>query len=89
MASQSPVLKIEAAPGDAPRAIEQLDGDLLVPAGARPVLERALLLAEQALAPSQREELAALAQARLLLGIERVDTARQTMLANLVRVRRI
>ena len=89
MTPRCPILKIQAAPGDAPRAFEQLDGDLLVPAAARPIIERALALVQEALAPEQCAERAALAQAMRLLGIEKIDTPRQALLANLVKVRPI
>jgi hypothetical protein len=89
MARQCPILKIEAAPGDAPLAVEQLNGDLLLPANARPVLEQALLMAEDALPESNSAELAALVHARRLLGIEKVDTAKETLLSNLLKIRAI
>jgi hypothetical protein len=89
MASRCPLLTIEIAPGDALLAMEQLDGALLIPAAARPVIEAALLLAQQSLSPAQSDELDALAHAMRLLGIEQVDTAEQTLLANLLVVRPI
>jgi hypothetical protein len=89
MASLCPLLTIEIAPGDALLAMEQLDGALLIPAAARPVIEAALLLAQQSLSPAQSDELDALAHAMRLLGIEQVDTAEQTLLANLLVVRPI
>ena len=87
MPSPYPILSIEAAPGDPPRAIEQLNGDLLVPAAARPVIAQALLLAQESLAPDRAEELARLEDARRLLAIEPIDTDRQTLAANLGKVR--
>jgi hypothetical protein len=87
MASLYPILKIEAAPGDPPRAVEQINGDLLVPAAARPLIAQALLLAQDALPRNCVEELDRLEEARRLLGIVRIDLARQTMLANLGKVR--
>ncbi|HWI78908.1 MAG TPA: hypothetical protein VNS31_06900 [Ramlibacter sp.] len=87
MASQYPILNIEAAPGDPPRAVEQLNGDLLVPAAARTLIAQALLLAEDALPDGRTEELARLAHVRCLLGVVRIDTARQTLLANLGKIR--
>ena len=89
MASECPILRIEAAPGDAPLAVEQLNGDLLVPAAARPVVEQALLRAEEALPQDRHDELAALEHARALLGIEKPDTHRETLLANLLKVKPI
>jgi len=87
MASQYPILKIESAPGDPPRAVEQINGDLLVPAAARPLIAKALLLAEEAVPMDCAGEHAALAQTRRLLGVVRVDTAKQTLLANLGKIR--
>ncbi|MGZ5786231.1 MAG: hypothetical protein ACXWJM_09955 [Ramlibacter sp.] len=87
MASSYLILKIEAAPGDPPRAVEQINGDLLVPAAARPLIAQALLLAEDALLQDRTDELARLQDARRLLGIVRVDNARQTLLANLGKIR--
>jgi hypothetical protein len=87
MASQYPILNIEAVPGDPPRAIEQLNGDLLVPAAVRPLIAQALLLAQEALALDRADELARLEDARRLLGIEPIDTTRQTLAANLGKVR--
>jgi hypothetical protein len=81
------ILRIEAAPGDPPRAIEQLNGDLLVPVAARELIAQALLSAEGALSRDRADELARLEDARRLLGIVRVDTARQTLLANLGKIR--
>ena len=87
MASQYPILNIEAAPGDPPRAVEQLNGDLLVPAAARPLIAQALLLALEAVPPDRRDELTRLEHVRRLLGIVRIDRAKQTLLANLGRIR--
>jgi hypothetical protein len=90
MASRCPLLTIEIAPGDALLAMEQLDGALLIPAAARPVIERALLLAQQSLTPAQSDEFDALSHAMQLLGIEPVvDTGEQALLANLLVVRPI
>jgi hypothetical protein len=86
MASQYPILNIERAPGDPPRAVEQLNGDLLVPASARPLLAQAVLLAQQAIPQDRTDELARLEQVRRLLGVVRVDTAKQTLLANLGKI---
>jgi hypothetical protein len=86
MATDSTIFTIEAAPGDAPRAVEQPNGDLLVPANARPLIAQALLQAEQALAADPDKELPALKEARRLLGIER---PKRSWLSNLYRVRPI
>ena len=87
MAIQYLIFGIEAAPGDKPRAVEQVNGDLLLPAAGRPILEQALLLAEAALPRDRTAELEALVDARRLLGVEKVDTERQALLANLMKVR--
>jgi hypothetical protein len=81
------ILSIEAVPGDAPRGMEQPNGDLLVPADVRPLIAKALLQAEAALA-DQRNELQGLAQARQLLGIDKVEK-KAGWLANLYRLRPI
>ena len=81
-----PILNIEFAPGDAPRAVEQVNGDLLLPAACRPTLEQALLMAEDVLDEGHENERAALAAARRLLGVERVDREMQTVQANLLKV---
>jgi hypothetical protein len=83
------ILRIEAAPGDPPRAVEQLNGDLLVPVAAREMIAQALLRAEEALPRDRADELAQLRDARRLLGIVRVDLARQTLLANLRKIRAV
>jgi hypothetical protein len=87
MASQYPILNIEAAPGDPPRAIEQLNGDLLVPAAARPLIAQALLLAQEALSPDRTDDAERLEHACRLLAVVRIDTAQQTLLANLGKIR--
>jgi hypothetical protein len=87
MASLYPILNIEAAPGDPPRAVEQINGDLLVPAAARPLIAQALLRAQEALPAACAEEWERLDDARRLLGIVRIDLATQTVLANLGKVR--
>jgi hypothetical protein len=89
MASQYPILNIQAAPGDPPRAVEQLNGDLLVPFAARPLIAQALLQAQEALPRQCTDELARLEHARRLLGIVRVDTAALTLRANLEKIRPI
>ena len=87
--TQLPIIGIEFAPGDEPRAVEQLNGDLLLPAQGRPVVEHALLMAEEALPEECREELRALANARRLLGIVKVDHEQERQAAQLLTVRAI
>lgn len=89
MDSNTPIIGIEFVPGDEPRAVEQLNGDLLVPAAARPTLEQALLMAEEALPAERRAELNALADVRRMLGIPKVDAQRERELAQLLVVRAI
>lgn len=86
MNSQSTIFSIEAAPGDAPRGVEQPNGDLLLPADARPLIEQALLQIEEGFFADLDAELPALKEARRLLGIEKPE-ARPTWLTNLYRVR--
>lgn len=87
MTMNRPVLKIERVPGDFPRAMEQLDGDLLVPAQARPLLERALLQAEEALDADDPAR-SLLLRACHMLGVERRAAAPATT-GNLLKVRPI
>jgi hypothetical protein len=68
MSDDITIFSIQTAPGDVPRGVEQPNGDLLLPAGARCLIELALLQVELAL-PGQ-PELAAVERARQLLGIE-------------------
>jgi hypothetical protein len=82
------ILSIEAVPGDAPRGMEQPNGDLLLPANARPLIADALLQAELALANQQPTDLAALREAIQLLNIERPEP-KCPWLGNLYRVRAI
>jgi hypothetical protein len=89
MASQTVIIGIELAQGDEPRAVEQLNGDLLLPAAGRPMLEQALLMAEEALPDECRVELKALEDARRLLGIRKVDVEQERELAQLLTVRPI
>jgi hypothetical protein len=88
MASQSQqyVFSIEFAPGEELRAVEQVNGDLLVPCAARASLEAALLKAEDALPKECREELQRLADARRLLGIAKPDPEKDRFLAQLTTV---
>src|SRR3954466_9016641 len=83
------ILRIERAPGDLPRAVEQLNGDLLVPAEARPLIEKALLLAQDGLTADRLLELAALGKAQNILGVRRPGGRRDTQSANLLTVRPI
>lgn len=85
----TPILAIELAPGDEPRAVEQINGDLLLPAEARPTIEKALLAAEEALPAECRAEIQALVDARRLLGIVKPDRERDRLLAHLTTVREI
>lgn len=64
------ILTIETAPGDSPRGIEQPNGDLLLPAAARPLIEQALLKAELALLIHQYCERAAIIEAKRVLNVE-------------------
>jgi hypothetical protein len=89
MASDTPIIRIELVPGDEPRAMEQLNGDLLLPAAGRPMLQQALLMAEEALPDECTVELKAIEDARRLLGIQKVDADRERELAQLLLVRKI
>jgi hypothetical protein len=80
------ILSIEAVPGDAPRGMEQPNGDLLLPANARPLVAQALLQAELALASGEPADLPALKEAIRLLNIERPEP-KAPWLGNLYRVR--
>ena len=71
--SEYTILSIEAVPCDAPRALEQPNGDLLLPADARPLVAQALLDARSALAAGEPPDLGALEIAMDLLGIERTE----------------
>lgn len=75
------ILSIEAVPGDAPRGMEQPNGDLLVPAHVRPLLATALLQAEEG-------NVQALVKAMQLLGIEKPEK-KPGWLGNLYRLRPI
>jgi hypothetical protein len=86
MATQTLIFGIELAPGDEPRALEQVNGDLLLPAASRPTLEKALLMAEDALPPDCKAELQALVDARRLLGVEKPDPEKERLLADLLKV---
>ena len=83
---QTFIFGIELAPGDEPRAVEQVNGDLLVPSAARARLERALLLAEDALPAECKAELQALVDARRLLGVAKPDREKQRLHAQLLTV---
>jgi hypothetical protein len=86
MAMDTTIFSIEAAPGDAPRGVEQPNGDLLLPATARPLIAQALLEVEQTFFADLEGELPAFQQARRLLGIEKPE-AKDAWHANLYRVR--
>jgi hypothetical protein len=88
MSMEVTILSIESAPGDAPRGVEQPNGDLLLPANVRPVLEEALLKVELALALDRHGQLATLKEAKRLLGIEQPQV-QPSWLNNLYRVRGI
>ena len=83
---QTLIFGIELAPGDEPRAVEQVNGDLLLPREARPALEQALLMAEDALPPQSKSELKALADVRRMLGIAKPDRAKEKLHADLLKV---
>jgi hypothetical protein len=86
MSRDTTIFSIEAAPGDVPLGVEQPNGDLLVPAGARPIIEQALLEVELAFFADLETELPALKEVRLLLGIEKPQ-AKNAWHTNLYRVR--
>jgi hypothetical protein len=86
MSSQQYVFAIEFAPGDELRAVEQVNGDLLVPCAARSQLEAALLKAEDALPKECRDDLQRLAEARRMLGIAKPDPEKDRLLAHLTTV---
>lgn len=67
------ILSIESAPGDAPCCVEQPNGDLLIPASARPLIAEALLKAELALFMHQYVERAAVIEAKRLLNIDQPE----------------
>jgi len=80
------IFAIEFAPDDELRAVEQINGDLLVPAGARPQLEETLLKAEDALPRECAEERQRLADVRRLLGIVKPDPEKDRLLAHLTTI---
>ncbi|MDP3821719.1 MAG: hypothetical protein Q8R33_09600 [Burkholderiales bacterium] len=82
------ILSIETAPGDVPRGMEQPNGDLLLPANARPLVAQALLQAELALTSDEPVDLPALKEAIRLLNIERPEP-KCSWLGNLYRVREL
>jgi hypothetical protein len=86
--SQQTIFSLESAPGDAPKAVEQPNGDLLLPANVRPLLAQALVAAEQAASEGKPVDPSLLKRARQLLGVEMPDTSRK-WLGNLFRVRPI
>ena len=86
MAMETTIFSIEEAPGDMPRGAEQPNGDLLLPASARPLIAQALLDIEQGFFADLETELPAFRQARRLLGIEKPE-AKDAWRTNLYRVR--
>ncbi len=86
--SKPVIFSLETVPGDAPKAVEQPNGDLLLPANVRPLLAQALVAAEQALADGKPVDLSLLRRARQLLGVDMPDRKR-TWLGNLYRIRAI
>jgi hypothetical protein len=89
MATQTLIFGIELAPGDEPRAVEQVNGDLLLPSAGRPALEKALLMAEDALPADCKDQIKALQDARRLLGIRKPDPEQDRLRAQLLTVRQI
>ncbi|MEJ6023916.1 hypothetical protein [Ramlibacter sp. PS4R-6] len=86
MSSQTYVFAIEFAPGDELRAVEQVNGDLLVPSAARPALEEALIKAENALPKACKDEAQSLADVRRMLGIVKPDPERERLLGHLTTI---
>ena len=86
MSSSTYVFAIEFAPGDELRAVEQINGDLLVPSAARAGMEEALLRAEAALPKDCKEELQGLADVRRMLGIVKPDPEKERLLAHLTTI---
>jgi 23S rRNA U2552 (ribose-2'-O)-methylase RlmE/FtsJ len=86
---KQPIISIDFAPDDEPRAVEQINGDLLLPAAGRPLIEQALLMAEEALPDECAVELKSIDDARRMLGIEKVDSDRARELAQMLLVRPI
>jgi hypothetical protein len=86
---QQPIIGIQYAPDDEPRAVEQLNGDLLLPSAGRPLIEQALLMAEEALPDECAVELKALDDARRMLGIQKVDHEHEREVAQMLLVRPI
>jgi hypothetical protein len=86
MATQTLIFGIQLAPGDEPRAIEQVNGDLLVPRAGRSTLEQALLMAEEALPAGCKAELQALVEARRMLGVAKPDRSKEKLHADLLKV---
>jgi hypothetical protein len=89
MATQCLIFAIQPIPGEEPRAVEQINGDLLLPSAGRPLLEQALLMAEDALGDECKAEKAKLADVRRLLGIQKVDRQAEERASNLLKVRAI
>lgn len=70
MAKQHVLFSIESAPGDPPAAVEQPNGDLLVPAEVRSVIACMMQVAELALEPGQVRGFEAFAQLKRLLALD-------------------
>jgi hypothetical protein len=83
---QTLIFGIELAPGDKPVAVEQVNGDLLIPSSGRARLEQALLLAEDALPAACKAELKALVEARRLLGVAKPDREKDRLHAQLLKI---
>ena len=82
------IFRIERAPGDAPRAVEQPNGDLLLPAQVRQVVAELLSKTEADVAADPAAALARLDQARRLLAID-PPHREPAVLRNLLKVRAI
>jgi len=87
MTSQRTIFRLEPVPGDKPRAIEQPNGDLLVPSELRDTIALALQHAELAVALSQRHNVTALTDLRRLLNVDRQPVEqKEPWKANLLRL---
>ena len=89
MTSRTLIFGIQYDIRDMPRAVEQINGDLLVPREGREMLEAALLKAEDALQPDNKAELEALAAARRMLGIQKPDREKERLHRHLLTMRSI
>ena len=84
--SDTYIFAIDFAPGDDLRAVEQINGDLLVPCAARAGLEEALIKAEEALPSECKEEIQRLADVRRMLGVVKPDRQKERLLNHLTTV---